>query len=87
MSAADKHVKQKSLRTCVSSIRGSSLIPRWTRRWKDVASAAVLAAAALDDAGHQGLHVVPLCPFIAHYIEQHAEYAGLIAPNYHTKGA
>jgi uncharacterized protein len=46
-----------------------------------------LAAAALDDAGRQGLHVVPLCPFIAHYIEQHTEYAGLIAPNYHTKGA
>jgi predicted GNAT family acetyltransferase len=46
-----------------------------------------LAAAALDDAGRQGLHIVPLCPFIAYYIEQHAEYAGLIAPNYHAKGA
>jgi predicted GNAT family acetyltransferase/glutaredoxin len=46
-----------------------------------------LAAAALDDAGLQGLRVIPLCPFIAHYIEQHAEYAGLIAPNYYTKGA
>jgi predicted GNAT family acetyltransferase len=33
-----------------------------------------LAAAALEDAGRQGLVVVPLCPFIAHYIERHPEY-------------
>ena len=30
-----------------------------------------LAAAALEDARRQGLEVVPLCPFIAHYIEWH----------------
>jgi predicted GNAT family acetyltransferase len=47
----------------------------------------LLAEAALNMAADEGLEVVPLCPFIAHYIEQHAEYAGLIAPNYHTKGA
>jgi predicted GNAT family acetyltransferase len=41
----------------------------------------------VDDAGRQGLYVVPLCPFSAYYIEQHAEYAGLIAQNYLTKGA
>ena len=46
-----------------------------------------LAAAALEDARREGIDVVPLCPFIAHYIEQHAEYAGQIAPNYHPKGA
>ena len=45
-----------------------------------------LAAAALDDAGRQGLDVVPHCPFIARYIERHPEYAGLLAPNHHPKG-
>jgi uncharacterized protein len=33
-----------------------------------------LAAGALDDARRQGLEIVPLCPFIAHYVEQHPEY-------------
>jgi predicted GNAT family acetyltransferase/glutaredoxin len=46
-----------------------------------------LAAGALDDASRQGLDVVPLCPFIARYIERHPEYEGLLPPNYHTKGA
>jgi predicted GNAT family acetyltransferase/glutaredoxin len=32
-----------------------------------------LAAAALEDARRQGLEIVPLCPFIAHYIERHPE--------------
>ena len=55
--------------------------------WEGRGFGSRLAAAALDDASRQGLHVVPLCPFIAYYIEQHSEYAGLIAPSYHTKGA
>jgi len=38
-----------------------------------------LAEAALEDARRQGIEVVPLCPFIAHYIEQHPEYAELVA--------
>jgi predicted GNAT family acetyltransferase/glutaredoxin len=37
-----------------------------------------LAAAALDDARRQGLVVVPLCPFITHYIERHPEYRDLV---------
>ena len=41
-----------------------------------------LAAAALDDARRAGLEVVPLCPFIAHYIERHPEYAELLASGY-----
>jgi predicted GNAT family acetyltransferase/glutaredoxin len=41
-----------------------------------------LAEAALDDAARQGLEVVPLCPFIAYYIEQHPEYQGLLPANY-----
>jgi len=43
----------------------------------------VLAAAALADARRRGLAVVPLCPFIARYIERHPEYEELVAPGYH----
>jgi len=42
----------------------------------------VLAKAALEDVRRQGLQVTPLCPFIAHYIEQHPEYRELVAPGY-----
>ena len=38
-----------------------------------------LADAALADARRQGLTVVPLCPFIAWYIEQHPEHGDLVA--------
>jgi uncharacterized protein len=41
-----------------------------------------LAAAALEDARRQGLEVVPLCPFIAHYIERRPEYEDLVATGY-----
>jgi predicted GNAT family acetyltransferase len=41
-----------------------------------------LAAAALDDASRQGLAVVPLCPFVARYVEQHPEYQELLARGY-----
>jgi uncharacterized protein len=37
-----------------------------------------LAAAALDDARRQGLRVLPLCPFVAHYVETHPEYQELV---------
>lgn len=39
-----------------------------------------LARAALDDARTRGLAVVPVCPFIASYIDRHPEYADLRAP-------
>jgi predicted GNAT family acetyltransferase/glutaredoxin len=42
-----------------------------------------LVLAALEDARRQGLVVVPLCPFVAHVIEQHPEYHELVAPGYH----
>jgi uncharacterized protein len=48
-----------------------------------------LAAAALDDARAQGLEVVPLCPFMAAFIDRHDEYEDLVAPGYrdrHPKG-
>ena len=37
-----------------------------------------LAEAALEDARRQDLDVVPLCPFIAHFIERHPEYEALV---------
>jgi predicted GNAT family acetyltransferase len=41
-----------------------------------------LAEAALGDARRQGLVVVPLCPFIAWYIEQHPEHGDLVGAEY-----
>jgi uncharacterized protein len=38
-----------------------------------------LAEVALADAGSEQLEVVPLCPFIAHYIDKHPEYQQLVA--------
>ncbi len=41
-----------------------------------------LAAGVLDAARAQGLHVRPVCPFIMKYIEEHPEYADLVAPDF-----
>jgi len=41
-----------------------------------------LAAAALESAARENLEVVPLCPFIAYYIERHPEYEKLVASGY-----
>jgi predicted GNAT family acetyltransferase/glutaredoxin len=41
-----------------------------------------LAAAALDDARERGLEIVPLCPFISRYIQQHPEYQAAVAAGY-----
>jgi predicted GNAT family acetyltransferase len=38
-----------------------------------------LVSGALDDVRARGLHVTPLCPFVAAYIREHPEYADLIA--------
>ena len=45
----------------------------------------LLAAAALEDAGRAGLAVVPLCPFIAGYIERHPEFAQLVVSGYRQR--
>lgn len=37
-----------------------------------------LLRAALDDARDEGLPVIPLCPFVERWIEQHDEYADLV---------
>jgi uncharacterized protein len=36
-----------------------------------------LVADALDDARRQGLEVEPVCPFVAHFMRVHPEYAAL----------
>jgi uncharacterized protein len=41
-----------------------------------------LVQAALDDAARRHLEVVPLCPFVAHYIRQHPEYERLLPDGY-----
>jgi predicted GNAT family acetyltransferase len=38
-----------------------------------------LVAAALDDARAQGLTVLPTCSFVAWYLDEHPEYADLLA--------
>jgi hypothetical protein len=41
-----------------------------------------LVGGALDDIRARGLSVVPLCPFVAAYIQRHPEYGDLVAaPN------
>jgi predicted GNAT family acetyltransferase len=42
----------------------------------------VLAREALDDVRRQGLLVTPQCPFIAHFIRTHQEYADLVDPEH-----
>ena len=34
---------------------------------------------ALDEARSRGLEVVPRCPFVRHYIDEHPEYEALVA--------
>jgi uncharacterized protein len=50
--------------------------------WEGHGLGSRLAAAALEDARRQGFEVVPLCPFIAHYIERHPDYEHLVAAGY-----
>ncbi len=38
----------------------------------------VLAAGALDAERAAGTPIVPLCPFIRHYLDRHPEYADLV---------
>jgi predicted GNAT family acetyltransferase len=44
-----------------------------------------LAAFALEDARQQGLEVVPLCPFIAHFIDEHPEFQGVVAAGHRRR--
>ena len=38
-----------------------------------------LAKAALDHARREGVKVIPSCPFVASYVQEHDEYADLVA--------
>ena len=44
-----------------------------------------LAQAALDDARHHNLIVVPVCPFVRSYVKRHPEYLPLIEPEYRAE--
>jgi predicted GNAT family acetyltransferase/glutaredoxin len=41
-----------------------------------------LAAGVLEDARRQGLLVVPICPFVAGFIQRHPEYQDMVAPEH-----
>ncbi len=41
--------------------------------------AATLTEGALEEARSRGVAVVPSCPYVASYIDKHAEYADLVA--------
>jgi uncharacterized protein len=38
-----------------------------------------LVRGALDDARRRGWRIVPECPFVAHFVADHPEYADLVA--------
>ncbi|MFS2051938.1 GNAT family N-acetyltransferase [Variovorax sp. CT11-76] len=40
-----------------------------------------IAKHVLDEARARGLHVIPVCQFIAGYIRKHREYADLVRPD------
>jgi uncharacterized protein len=44
-----------------------------------------LAAGALEEAARHDLEVVPLCPFIARYIDRHPEYERLVPASYRER--
>ncbi len=41
-----------------------------------------LIQTALDDARTRGLRIVPLCPFVRSYIQEHRSYQDLVDPKY-----
>ena len=47
--------------------------------------AGVMARAALEAARADGLEVVPLCPYVAAYIQRHQEYLPLVSPPFRAK--
>ena len=48
-------------------------------RWEGLGVGSRIAKAALDDVVASGRQIVPDCPFIARYIEEHPEYAEHVA--------
>ena len=50
-----------------------------TERKRGSGSGAALVRGALDDARRRGWRIVPQCPFVAHFVIEHPEYADLVA--------
>lgn len=46
--------------------------------YRESGIASALVRYALDDARQRGLRVVPLCPFVAHFVRRHADYQDLV---------
>ncbi len=57
---------------------GSSCTPKCCRGHEGQGLGSKLARFALDDTRRQHLKVVPTCPFIAKFIQGHAEYQDLV---------
>ena len=47
-------------------------------QWEGQGVGSELAKHALDDVRRRGLHMTPVCPFIAAYVRHHPEYADLV---------
>jgi predicted GNAT family acetyltransferase/glutaredoxin len=65
--------------------RNSRLVLTHTKvdpSWSGRGLGSRLVAFALDDAAGQGLQVVPLCPFVSHYVDEHPEYERLLAESH-----
>ena len=72
--------------TAVATAVLRSRTRRSTNRSRDKASAVSWRRPRSATHRQQGLEVVvPLCPFIAHYIEQNPEYAELVASSYRER--
>jgi predicted GNAT family acetyltransferase len=41
--------------------------------------ASALATAALEHARHEGVKVIPSCPYVKAFLQRHPEYADLVA--------
>lgn len=69
-------------------IRGQSIVFKHTEVPKPIERNGIgsaLARAGLDYATEHGLTVVPLCPFVEHYIRAHPEYLRLVEPTYRQR--
>jgi hypothetical protein len=50
-----------------------------TERKRGAGNGAALVRGALDDARRRGWRITAECPFVAHFVAEHPEYADLVA--------